>query len=367
MSRWNRVDAVHEIRVGLRPGPPQQLEPRQDVGEEVVVVLAPPRREDADRYRGPPSASGGRQRRKTGCCDGRGRAVVGREVEEERVVLRHDRAVGRKHAAAPDGGDDVGGNVLASMCRELRVVGRAAPPEAAGADPAAAATSTTSTPPPGWARVVGRRARHVARRRRAGQAAGQRADRLRGVQHARLEPREERAQRARAAVSRRARASLLDTSRERGRPRARAGHRSRWRRGWRIGRGARCTGCGRSLGTRPTRAAGWRPSGAPSSGTGGPGTGATPRGDRDGGRAHAACVVRPQQFSAVWTIYDGVHEWEELQFCLRYLRPGDHFVDVGANVGVFSTLVGHADPGRAHHRGGALPAGARRPASPTSR
>ena len=51
-------------------------------------------------------------------------------------------------------------------------------------------------------------------------------------------------------------------------------------------------------------------------------------------------VARPHQFSAVWTIYDGVHEWEELQFCLRYLRPGDHFVDVGANVGVFSTLVG---------------------------
>jgi FkbM family methyltransferase len=51
-------------------------------------------------------------------------------------------------------------------------------------------------------------------------------------------------------------------------------------------------------------------------------------------------MARPHQFSAVWTIYDGVHEWEELQFCLRYLRPGDHFVDVGANVGVFSTLVG---------------------------
>ena len=47
----------------------------------------------------------------------------------------------------------------------------------------------------------------------------------------------------------------------------------------------------------------------------------------------------------MWTIYDGVHEWEELQFCLRYLRPGDHFVDVGANVGVFSTLVGTRIPG----------------------
>jgi FkbM family methyltransferase len=75
---------------------------------------------------------------------------------------------------------------------------------------------------------------------------------------------------------------------------------------------------------------------------------------RDGGDAVEAVVTvdgrtrlvaRPQQFSAVWTIYDGVHEWEELQFCLRYLRPGDHFVDVGANVGVFSTLVGTRIPG----------------------
>ena len=54
--------------------------------------------------------------------------------------------------------------------------------------------------------------------------------------------------------------------------------------------------------------------------------------------------ARPHQFSAVWTIYDGVHEWEELQFCLSFLRPGDHFVDVRANVGVFSTLVGTRIP-----------------------
>jgi FkbM family methyltransferase len=56
-------------------------------------------------------------------------------------------------------------------------------------------------------------------------------------------------------------------------------------------------------------------------------------------------VARPGQFSAVWTIYDGIYEWEELQFCFRYLRPGDHFVDVGANVGVFSSLVGTRLPG----------------------
>ncbi len=56
-------------------------------------------------------------------------------------------------------------------------------------------------------------------------------------------------------------------------------------------------------------------------------------------------VAQPGQFSAVWTIYDGIHEWEELQFCFRYLRPGDHFVDVGANVGVFSSLIGTRLPG----------------------
>jgi FkbM family methyltransferase len=56
-------------------------------------------------------------------------------------------------------------------------------------------------------------------------------------------------------------------------------------------------------------------------------------------------VARPHQFPSVWTLYDGIHEWEELQFCLRFLRPGDHFVDVGANVGVFSALVGTRLPG----------------------
>lgn len=61
------------------------------------------------------------------------------------------------------------------------------------------------------------------------------------------------------------------------------------------------------------------------------------------GRTRIVC--RPDQFSAVWTLYNGVHEWEEIQFCLRYLRAGDHFVDVGANVGVFSTLIGTRLPG----------------------
>ncbi|HZD65183.1 MAG TPA: FkbM family methyltransferase, partial [Acidimicrobiales bacterium] len=56
-------------------------------------------------------------------------------------------------------------------------------------------------------------------------------------------------------------------------------------------------------------------------------------------------LVHTGQFAAVWTLYNGIHDWEEVGFCLRYLRPGDHFVDVGANVGVFSVLIGSRLPG----------------------
>lgn len=56
-------------------------------------------------------------------------------------------------------------------------------------------------------------------------------------------------------------------------------------------------------------------------------------------------VVRPANLSAVWMLYSGLHEYQELQFCLRYLRPQDSFVDVGANVGVFTTLLGTRIPG----------------------
>lgn len=56
-------------------------------------------------------------------------------------------------------------------------------------------------------------------------------------------------------------------------------------------------------------------------------------------------IVTPANLSAVWTLYSGLHEYHELQFCLRYLRAQDHFVDVGANVGVFTTLIGTRVPG----------------------
>lgn len=56
-------------------------------------------------------------------------------------------------------------------------------------------------------------------------------------------------------------------------------------------------------------------------------------------------LVGPANLSAVWMLYSGLHEYHELQFCLRYLRAQDHFVDVGANVGVFTTLIGTRIPG----------------------
>lgn len=55
-------------------------------------------------------------------------------------------------------------------------------------------------------------------------------------------------------------------------------------------------------------------------------------------------VVRPANLSAVWMLYSGLHEYHELQFCLRYLRKGDHFLDVGANVGVYTALIGSRLP-----------------------
>lgn len=39
-------------------------------------------------------------------------------------------------------------------------------------------------------------------------------------------------------------------------------------------------------------------------------------------------------------IYCGLHEYEDMAFVLHFLRPGDLFVDVGANVGAYSILAG---------------------------
>jgi FkbM family methyltransferase len=43
--------------------------------------------------------------------------------------------------------------------------------------------------------------------------------------------------------------------------------------------------------------------------------------------------------SAGLVLYTGLSEYHPMQFMLRYLRPGDLFVDVGANVGVYSSFA----------------------------
>ena len=114
---------VHRVEVGLGSCPPQQLEARQHVGHEVVVVLAPPRRQDADRaghdaHLWEPS---GQEHRVLG---GPARAVVGRQVEEQRVVLGDDGGIVIQHAPPSHGGDHVGRDLLPPVRGETGMLGR---------------------------------------------------------------------------------------------------------------------------------------------------------------------------------------------------------------------------------------------------
>jgi FkbM family methyltransferase len=51
-------------------------------------------------------------------------------------------------------------------------------------------------------------------------------------------------------------------------------------------------------------------------------------------------LVRRGMTGATGNIYTGLHEFEDMAFTLHLLRPGDLFVDVGANVGVYTVLAG---------------------------
>ena len=53
-------------------------------------------------------------------------------------------------------------------------------------------------------------------------------------------------------------------------------------------------------------------------------------------------VVTPGMTGATGNIYCGLHEYEDMAFALHVLRPGDLFVDVGANVGSYTVLAGAA-------------------------
>lgn len=49
--------------------------------------------------------------------------------------------------------------------------------------------------------------------------------------------------------------------------------------------------------------------------------------------------VRKGAYGLTGNIYSGLHEFEDMAFLLHYLRPGDIFFDVGANVGSYTLLA----------------------------
>jgi FkbM family methyltransferase len=50
-------------------------------------------------------------------------------------------------------------------------------------------------------------------------------------------------------------------------------------------------------------------------------------------------VVQRGMTGATGNIYCGLHEYEDMAFVLHVLRPGDVFVDVGANIGSYTVLA----------------------------
>ncbi|MCO6454185.1 MAG: FkbM family methyltransferase, partial [Pirellulaceae bacterium] len=51
----------------------------------------------------------------------------------------------------------------------------------------------------------------------------------------------------------------------------------------------------------------------------------------------------PDSQSATLSLYcHGLYDYDEMRFVLDYLRPGDRFLDIGANVGIYSLLAASA-------------------------
>lgn len=53
-------------------------------------------------------------------------------------------------------------------------------------------------------------------------------------------------------------------------------------------------------------------------------------------------LVKPGMTGATGNVYCGLHEFEDMAFVLHFLRPGDLFVDIGANIGSYSILASAA-------------------------
>ncbi|WP_392534646.1 FkbM family methyltransferase [Nostoc sp. C117] len=47
----------------------------------------------------------------------------------------------------------------------------------------------------------------------------------------------------------------------------------------------------------------------------------------------------PDGYSAATALYCGLYDYDEMNFLLRYLRTGDSFIDIGANVGIYTLLA----------------------------
>src|SRR5688572_6722904 len=58
-------------------------------------------------------------------------------------------------------------------------------------------------------------------------------------------------------------------------------------------------------------------------------------------------VCHPHDMVASMALYHGLYDVEEMSFLLAWLRPGDTFVDVGANIAPYSLLATSLDGVRA--------------------
>ncbi len=53
-------------------------------------------------------------------------------------------------------------------------------------------------------------------------------------------------------------------------------------------------------------------------------------------------IVSPQMHGATGNLYAGLHEWPDMPFVLHLLRPSDHMLDIGSNVGSYTVLAAAA-------------------------
>ncbi|MGI8772663.1 MAG: FkbM family methyltransferase [Acidobacteriaceae bacterium] len=56
----------------------------------------------------------------------------------------------------------------------------------------------------------------------------------------------------------------------------------------------------------------------------------------------AVLMISPGMHGATQNIYCGINDYQDMSFLLHLLRPGDLFVDVGANVGAYTVLASAA-------------------------